>query len=250
VYCYAPSYIPNFSNCRPKKDLLPRLKNEAQKLKGQIVSIANSSDPYPNLEAKIGLTRRCLEILSKQDCKVQIITKSDLVVRDADLLKKMRSTVSITITTDNNDVAKLIEPNAPSPSKRLKAIETLIAKGIPVSVRVDPIIPFLNDEPESLIRAVATLGVKHVTSSTLKIKSRSWKNFSAALPEIAKRLGPLFFDKGEKVGGYIYLPADLRTELMTALGSLAKKHHVRFGTCREGLAHLNTAICDGSWLLR
>lgn len=250
VYCYASNYIPDFSNCRPKKDLLPRLKNETQKMKGQMVSIASSSDPYPNLEAKIGLTRRCLEILFRQDCKVQIITKSDLVVRDADLLEKTRSMVSITITTDNDDVAKRIEPNAPPPSNRLKTVETLIKKGIPVSVRVDPIIPFLNDEPESLIRAVAALGVKHVTSSTLKIRGGSWKNLSTALPEIAQKLGSLFFDKGEKVGGYIYLPRDSRIGMMKTVSELAVKYHVRFGTCREGLAHLNTAACDASWLLR
>ncbi len=213
------------------------------------MSIANSSDPYPNLEAKTGLMRRCLEILSRQDCKVQIITKSDLVVRDADLLEKTRSMVSITITTDNDDVARLIEPNAPSPSNRLKAVETLIKKGIPVSVRVDPIIPFLNDKPESLIRTIAALGVKHVTSSTFKVKTENWRRLSAAVPEIAGKLSPLYFEKGEKVGRCTYLPTDLRSGLMESVSDLAKRNHIEFGTCREGLAHLNTAACDGSWLL-
>jgi DNA repair photolyase len=249
AYCYASSYIPNFSNCRPKKDLLSRLENEARKLKGQTVSIANSSDPYPNLEAKAGLTRKCLEILSKQDCKVQIITKSDLVLRDADLLEKMRSMISITITTDNDDVARRIEPNASPPSNRLKAVETLIKKDIPLSVRVDPIIPFLNDKPESLIRTIAALGVKHVTSSTLKVKTENWRRLSVAVPEIAGKLRPLYFEKGEKVGRCTYLPTHLRTRLMKSVSDLAKTNHIEFGACREGLAQLNTATCDGLWLL-
>lgn len=229
--------------------MLPRLRSEARKLNGQIVSVANSSDPYPNLEARASLTRKCLEILSEQNCKVQIITKSDLVVKDIDLLEKMCSTVSMTITTDSDGVAKLIEPSAPACSKRLKAVETLIAKGIPVSVRIDPIIPFLNDKPESLIRTAAALGVEHITSSTLKVTGESWKKLATALPDTAEKLKRLYFEEGERVGRYTYLAANLRTRLMKTVGDLAEKYHIRFGTCREGLANLNTATCDGSWQL-
>ena len=249
VYCYASSYIPKFYDCRPKKDLIPRLKREAAKLKGEMVSIANSSDPYPNLEAKMGLMRNCLEILSQHNCKIQIITKSSLVARDIDLLKKVPSMVSLTITTEDDNTAKLIEPNAPPSSKRLKAAEKLIEKGIPTSVRIDPVIPFVNDDPKNLIKTLANMGVKHVTSSTYKIKPDNWQRFSAALPKTAKKLKPLYFKKGEKMSGYIYLPTDLRLKLMNTIRVIAEKNGVKFGTCREGLNHLNTATCDGSWLL-
>jgi DNA repair photolyase len=250
VYCYALSYIPKFFNCKPKKDLIPRLRREAAKLKGEILSIANSSDPYPNLEAKTGLMRKCLEILSQQDCKIQLITKSNLVVRDIDLLKKMPSMVSLTITTDSDSIAKLIEPHAPLPSERLKAVETLINKGVPTAVRVDPIIPFVNDNMENLIKTLASLGVKHITASTYKVKLDNWQRFSIALPKTAKKSKPLYFEKGEKIGGYIYLPKDLRLKLMETVGVLAEKHNMKFGTCREGLNQLNTAVCDGSWLVK
>jgi DNA repair photolyase len=113
VYCYASSYIPKFFNCRPKKDLIPRLEREAKKLKGELISIANSSDPYPNLEAKTGLMRKCLEALSRHDCKIQIVTKSSLVLRDIDILKKIPSMVTLTITTDDDNISKVIEPHAP-----------------------------------------------------------------------------------------------------------------------------------------
>jgi len=249
VYCYASTYIPRFFDCRPKKNLISRLGREAAKLKGETISIANSSDPYPSLEARKCLTRSCLEILSRHNCSVQIVTKSCLVVRDADLLNKMPSMVSLTITTDNDATARLIEPHAPSPSERLRAAETLIQKGIPTSVRIDPIIPFVNDEPETLIKTLASAGVRHVTSSTLKIRHGNWKRFSTALPKTAEKLAPFYFTKGEKKGSYIYLPKDIRFRLLEKVGCLAEKYGMKFGTCRDELAHLNTATFDGSWLL-
>ena len=249
VYCYASSYIPRFFQCRPKKDLIPRLSREAVKLHGEIVSIANSSDPYPNLEAEKGLTRKCLQILSRHNCKLQIVTKSNIVVRDIDILKKTIAMVTLTITTDNDDFSKILEPNAPSSTERIKAAETLTRKGVPVSVRIDPIIPHVNDNPESLVKTLASIGVKHITSSTYKVKPGNWRRFSMAMPRIAEKLKPLYFERGEKIGRYTYLPRDLRLKLMRNMGRLAKKYGVKFGTCREGLSYLNTATCDGSWLL-
>ena len=249
VYCYASSYIPRFFNCRPKKDLIQNLQREAAKLKGEIVSIANSSDPYPRMEAEALLTRMCLAVLSQHDCRIQIITKSTIVQRDIDLLRKVPSAVALTITTDDDNTAKLIEPHAPSSTKRLKTVETLIGKGVPVSVRIDPIIPFVNDNPERLIATLTSMGVKHVTSSTYKIKRDNWQRFAMAMPKAAEKLKPLYFDEGEKVGGYTLLPKTLRLTLMSTIRSLAIENGMKFGVCRENLSQLNTATCDGSWLL-
>jgi DNA repair photolyase len=250
LYCYASSYIPKFYSSRPKKDLIPKLRKEASRLKGEIISIANSSDPYPNMEAETGLMRKCLQILTQQNCKIQIVTKSTLATRDIDLLKRISSMVSLTITTDNDQTAKLIEPNAPPPSKRIETTKTLIERGIPTSVRIDPIIPFLNDNPENLVKILAKIGIKHVTASTYKAKPDNWQKLTRALsPQTIKELEPLYFQKGERSGRYVYLPKDLRSKLMHNLATLAKKYDMKFGTCREGLSQLNTAICDGSWLL-
>jgi DNA repair photolyase len=249
VYCYASSYIFNFVNCRPKKDLIQRLKREAVKLHGEIVSISNSSDAYPNLEAEKALTRQCVEILSRQDCRIQIVTKSDLVARDIDLLSKVPSTVALTITTDDDATARIIEPHAPPPSERIEAAEKLVHSGIPVTVRIDPIIPFVNDCPERLVKKLAGLGVRHVTSSTYKARPDNWKRFSEAMPQVSEKLRALYFQKGEKIADYIYLPRELRLRLMEKLRSLAEKNGIKFGTCREGFNDLNTATCDGSWVL-
>jgi len=249
VYCYASSYIPSFSDCRPKKELLTVLKRETAKLNGEIVSIANSSDPYPRAEASAGLTRKCLEILAESNCKIQIITKSDIVVRDDDLLSKVPSTVALTITTDDDIIAKLIEPHAPPPSQRLRAAEDLIKKGIPVSVRIDPIMPFVNDQPRKLISALASIGVKHLTCSTYKAKPDNWVRLAQAIPKVAENLKPLYFQQGEKIGGYTLLPKGFRFRLLKSVRDLAVANNVKFGVCREGLPELNTASCDGSWLM-
>lgn len=249
VYCYASSYIPSFSDCRPKKDLLAALKREAAKLNGETISIANSSDPYPRAEASTGLTRRCLEILAESNCKIQIITKSNIVVRDDDLLSKIPSTVAFTVTTDDDDVAKLIEPYAPLPSQRLRAAQDLIKKGIPVSVRIDPIIPLVNDQPQKLIADLASIGVKHLTCSTYKAKPDNWMRLSQAMPKVAEKLKPLYFQQGEKIGGNTLLPKELRFRLLKSIRDLAVANNMKFGVCREGLAELNTAPCDGSWLM-
>jgi DNA repair photolyase len=230
--------------------LVSRLKREATKLNGEIISISNSSDPYPTMEAEKGLTRRCLEILSRSNCKIQIITKSNLVVRDVDLLGNASSMVALTVTTDEDDLSRVLEPNAPPSSERLKAVERLVEAGIPTSVRIDPIIPYLNENPRSLMERIASLGVKHVTCSTYKVKMDNWQRITLALPKIAEKLKPLYFEKGERIGGYLYLPKDLRLSLMENLAVIAKKYGLRFGVCREGFSHLNTAQCDGSWLLK
>lgn len=249
VYCYASSYIPKFHNCRPKKDLLRRLEREASKLKGELISISNSSDPYPNIEEKNGLTRKCLDILSRYECKIQIVTKSPLVTRDIDILKKTRCMVALSITTDDDKISRRLEPRAPVSSERLKAMEALVKNGLPVAVRVDPIIPFLNDKPKRLIESLASLGVSHVTSSTYKVRPDNWRRFSKAFPEVAKKLSPLYFEKGERISGYFYLAKEPRYQLMKKVKEITEENAMKFGCCREGFSHLNSAFCDGSWLV-
>lgn len=249
IYCYASSYIPNFAECRPKKELLPTLRREATKLKGEIVSISNSSDPYPRVEANTRLMRRCLEILVESNCRLQIITKSNIVARDCDLLIQVPSAVALTITTEDDGLAKVIEPHAPSTTERIHAAQELIGQGIPVSVRIDPIIPLVNEDPRKLITTLASIGVRHVTSSTYKPKPDNWRRLSQALPGVAEKLKPLYFQQGERLGGNTLLPKELRLKLLSNIRDLTLETGMAFGVCREGLPELNTATCDGSWLI-
>ncbi len=249
VYCYASSYIPNFFHCRPKKNLVSKLKREASKLDGELISIANSSDPYPPMEQPLGLTRACLRILTGQHCKLQIVTKSTLVTRDIDLLRKVPSMVSISMTTEDEKVARALEPFAPSPSKRLKTIEKLIKKGVPTSTRIDPIIPLLNEELGKLIKELASIGVPHITCSTYKAKYDNWKRFTQAFPNVAKRLQPLYFREGKRIGRSFYLQENLRLKILKKVKKLVESEGIKLSTCREGFPQLNSATCDGSWLI-
>ncbi len=248
LYCYASSYIPQFHDCRPKKNLLSRLKREAARLDGELISISNSSDPYPQLEQKTELTRKCLRILAENRCRLQIITKSDMVVRDIDILKQVPCVVSITVLTTDDRLSLKLEPGAPVSSRRLKAIETLVNEDIPTTVRIDPVIPLVNDDLALLVENVASLGVKHITCSTYKVKPDNWARFSQKFPDVAEKLKPLYFSEGERIGRSTYLSRKIRLGLMKKAKELTEKHNLKFGCCREGF-QLNSAACDGSWVI-
>jgi DNA repair photolyase len=250
LYCYASSYVPDFHHARPKENLIPQLEREARKLKGELVSIANSSDPYPPTELDLGMTRKCLQILSKHPCKIQLVTKSPLVTRDAEILKKAPSMVSLTITTEDNKLAKLLEPLAPPPSERFKAVSRLLQDGIPVSVRVDPLIPFINDDPERLVRKLASMDVSHITCSTYKARQDNWKRVAQVFPMAAKSLSALYFDRGERKGRTLYLPRTVRKEILGKTKEFVEEEGMKFACCREGFPELNSATCDGSWLIQ
>ncbi|NLF87185.1 radical SAM protein [Candidatus Bathyarchaeota archaeon] len=249
LYCYATSYIPNHRTLRTKESLLCTLRREVMRLNGEILAMSSSSDPYPTVESELGLTRQCLKIIKESSCRLQVFTKSDIVARDADLLEEIPCTVALTITTDNDQLSAIIEPKAPPPSKRLKAIETLISHDVPVIVRVDPIIPTVNDNPAKLICTLAALGVKHITSSTYKVKADNWMRLTQTLPETAEKLRPLYFEQGEISAGSRLLPRELRLKLLKNMRYLTEANCMRFGVCREGFSELNSAQCDGSWLM-
>lgn len=251
IYCYASSYIKRFFEPRLKKDVFSRLEREARGLKGSIISIANSSDPYQPLERKYRLMPRCLEILGKFGCRVLIVTKSELVVKDVEVVKRIGASVSFTITTLERKVAKRLEPGAPSPRKRIEAVEKLVEEGIGVSVRIDPVIPFLNEEQEELIEVLGSIGVRQIISSTYKVRPDNWQRFRVVFPEVAEKVRPLYFEEGERVGGYRYLPKGLRFQILKRIKELAEKEGMKFSCCREGFFELNSAkSCDGSWLIK
>jgi len=142
IYCYAASYIPNFYLPRIKKDLIKRVMKDCQKIpKNSIISVSNSSDPYQPMEKKYQQFRKCLKIFQNFDFKILIITKSDLILRDLDLLKKLKCAVTITITTFKKEILKKLEPKAPDSDKRLKALKILSENKIPVGLRFNPIFP-------------------------------------------------------------------------------------------------------------
>jgi DNA repair photolyase len=157
--------------------------------------------------------------------------------------------ISITILTLDDKLSQMLEPCAPVSSMRLEAVETLIKAEIPTTVRIDPVIPFLNDDLTALVENVSKLGILHLTCSTYKVKTDNWKRFSRIFPEVAKKLKPMYFTMGRKIGNSFYLPEKLRFDMMKKAGDLAREFNLKFGCCREGFG-LNSAICDGSWIIQ
>jgi len=252
IYCYITSYIPRAFECRVKKNLIVRVERDLKRIdKRRIISMSNSSDPYPPMEAKLKLTRACLELFSREGCRVQVVTKSDLVTRDIDMLLQLSSVVSFTITTLKRNLSRKLEPLAPPPKRRLKAVQKLSSADVPVSLRLDPIIPGLNDvEIDRIVEAVASVGAKHVTSSTFKPRPDGWHRFQRVFPETATKLTPLYFEQGKRHHNSWYLPREVRLELMKRIRETCTAHGLTFASCREGLQELTTgASCDGSHLI-
>ena len=250
LYCYARSYIPHFSCCRPKADLPRRLDREAARVPpGRLVAMSNSSEPYPPMEEKLCLSRSCLKILRDRGLAVQVVTKSCLVARDAHLLAGMRASVAMTLTTLDDSISRILESGAALPGQRLKAMEKLAALGVPVSARIDPIIPGINDaEIDDLVSAVSRAGARHITSSTYKARPGGLKRIVNAFPEQGAALQRLFAG-GEMMAGSLYLPSELRMDLMERIAASAEVEGLTFSSCREGSAPAPGINCDGSHLL-
>ena len=120
------------------------------------VGTGSMNDPYMPLEAKLNLTGRALAVIARFGFPVHVITKSDLVLRDLDILKQISrvyAAVSFTVTTADDELGRQLEPGAPPASRRFRALETLAAEGILTGVTMMPILPFLEDS-EGSIRAI------------------------------------------------------------------------------------------------
>ncbi|MCD6515043.1 MAG: radical SAM protein [Candidatus Odinarchaeota archaeon] len=251
LYCYITSYIPNAFKVREKKNLLKSLRRELKRLDYRfVISMSNSSDPYPTIDEKLKITRRVLQIMSDFPIKLLIITKSNIITRDIDILKNMRVAVMFTITTIDNELAKKMELNAPSPIERLEAIKKLSSSGIPVGIRLDPIVPYVNDSIENIeavIKAAKSVGAIHVVSSTFKPRIDSWKRMFAAFPTEMKKARFLYTDR---VGRVMYIKREIRLKLMNRVKEIAENYGLSFATCREGFSFLHTSkTCDGSHLI-
>jgi DNA repair photolyase len=135
----------------------------SRKRKKGLIGFGSMNDPYTYAEAEYGLTRKALEVVAKYRFPVHIITKSDLVLKDLDILQqinKVKARVSFTVTTAYDELAKVLEPGAPSSSRRLAAMQKIAEAGIETGVVMMPILPFLEDNPVN-IRQVVLAAVEH-----------------------------------------------------------------------------------------
>ncbi|HIP65676.1 MAG TPA: radical SAM protein [Pyrodictium sp.] len=254
LYCYATAYIGRKPST-PKQRALERLKYDIEHIidPNYHIDLSTSSDPYPPEEAELRLTRKILELLIAHGLKVLIVTKSSLVARDVDILSRGNAAVTITITTLDKSLAKLIEPGAPPPEERVKAIEKLVANNVPVGVRLDPILPYLNDDRESIrnvLEAIASAGARFVVTSTYKARPDNLRRLVSMFPELEEKYYRLYKVEGKWQYGYWYLRTDLRRKMLELVRQEASRLGLQFAVCREGFKDMLTApSCDGSHLI-
>ncbi len=169
-----------------KKNAVSLLEQELarKRIKG-VVGTGSMSDPYMPLERSLGLMRRCLQVIHRFGFGVHVHTKSDLVVRDIDLLTKIRrisghAVVAVTITTGDDRLAAHIEPYAPPPSRRFEALRALSDAGITTWITMMPMLPYIEDNEENLlgvVRSAEAAGVEGILpflGVTLRDRQRAY----------------------------------------------------------------------------
>ncbi len=176
IYCYArPSHA--YLGLSPGLDFESRLfakPNAAALLEQELrrpaytaapIAFGTNTDPYQPVERNLGVTRALLEVLDRFNHPLTIVTKSTLVLRDLDILSSMARrdlcSVTLSVTTLDRRLARIMEPRAVTPDRRLDAIRQLSAAGVPAGALVAPVIPAINDhEIEGILEAVAGAGAK------------------------------------------------------------------------------------------
>ena len=174
IYCDSRSTCYQFTH--PFEDIevkqnAPELLEKAlrSKRKKCMIGTGSMSDPYMHCEEQLRLTRRCLEIILKYGFGAAILTKSDRILQDIGLLTEINRTakcvVQMTLTTYDDDLSKILEPNVCNTKRRIEVLEKMQERGIPTVVWLTPILPFINDTEENVLAILnecARVGVKGI----------------------------------------------------------------------------------------
>ena len=151
--CYQMNH--KFEDIEVKANAVGLLENTLRRKRNKcMIGTGAMSDPYMPIEEKLGNMRKCLEVIERYGFGVTMITKSTKVLRDLDLLKKIneksKCVVQMTLTTYNEDLCRIVEPNVETTYERFRALEILHDNGIPTVVWLCPILPFINDTEENI----------------------------------------------------------------------------------------------------
>ncbi|MEA1993041.1 MAG: radical SAM protein [Euryarchaeota archaeon] len=181
IYCYA-VFMKKFTERREEwgefvdiKLNAPRvLAKQIKKSKKGSILFSSVTDPYQPLEKKYEITKKCLHVLFRHDFPLSFLTKSDLILRDRELIEKMNATVGVTFTTVDEKVRKIFEPRASPIENRLKILDEIENS----YVFFGPIIPFFSDSEKKLREAFASFeekDVKHVHIDKMNIYPNVWR---------------------------------------------------------------------------
>ena len=240
-YCYA-RYTHEFMEMRDGADFERKiyvkqqaawlLRQELKKVKrGEEIAIGTATDPYQPAEKRYEVTRGILEELAlHHGLELGIVTKSDLVLRDIDLLRRVAEHnslfVNLTITTLSSKLARILEPRAPRPDLRLDAVRELNAAGLNAGVICAPVLPGITDSPralDALVRATKEAGGKYIYANPLFLKPCSAGVF---LPFLEKEFPQLVDDYRKRFGARAFVSKAYSKRISELMAGLRKKHGI------------------------
>lgn len=237
IYCDSRSscyHVENFEQVCAKKNAISILYKELSgKRKKGIVGTGAMSDPYNRFEKKEELTRQALRLLCDHGFGAVLTTKSDLILRDADILQEIQKfspiLVSITITTPHDDLSQKYEPFVSRSSSRFLALENLVKHNIPVCLLLMPVLPFLTDKPADILEIVhrcEDIGVQNIYAGfgmTLRDGQREY--FYQKLDEIEPDLSGVY---QRKFGNSYHCEAEQHKKLYYLFQNECEKYHINY----------------------
>jgi DNA repair photolyase len=245
-YCYA-RYTHEFMELRDgvdferriyvKQQAAERLRHDLRKVKpGEEIALGTATDPYQPAERRFGVTRAILEELARHEgLDLGLVTKSTLILRDVKLLHRVAARnhlfISITITTLDTRLARILEPRAPRPDLRLQVVRRLNQAGVAAGVICAPVIPGITDAPrdlEALVRATKAAGGRYIFANPLFLKPCAAAIF---LPFLEKEFPHLVENYRRRYGARAFVSAAYRKRISALMAGLRRKHG--FGTREE-----------------
>ena len=237
IYCDSRSTCYHFTH--PFEDIevkrnAPELLEAAlrSKRKKSMIGTGSMSDPYMHCEEQLRLTRRCLEIILKYGFGVAVQTKSDRILQDIDLLdeinRKTKCVVQVTLTTYDDELCRIIEPNVCNTKRRIEVLEEMQRRGIPTIVWLSPILPFINDTEENIGKILdecVRTGVKGIIcfGMGLTLREGDREYYYAALDKYFPGMKRKYI---ERYGNAYELPSPENDLLMRMFISVCRKNDI------------------------
>lgn len=241
-YCYA-RYTHEFMEMRDgaefeqkiyvKQHAADLLRRELRRVKpSEAIALGTATDPYQPAERRYEVTRGILEEFGRhRGFELGIVTKSNLIVRDIDLLREVSRSnalsIHITVTTLSVELARILEPRAPRPDLRLDAVRQLSEAGLTVGVSCSPVLPGITDAPadlEALVRAAAAAGAGHIFAGPLFLKPCSSAVF---LPFLEQHFPHLVENYRQRYQDRSFLPPSYGKRIAQLLATYRQKYGIR-----------------------
>jgi len=234
-YCYAlysHRYLENnnfFEKIYVKTNIVETLEKElsSKRWQQEWVNLGGVTDSYQAIEKQYKIMPKILELMIKYKTPITISTKSDLILRDVDLLEKLAKVttvnVAVTITTWDEKLAQKLEPGAISSQKRMEILKQLKGKGINLGLHLMPIIPYLTDTSENLeniLRESGKIKMDYVIAGMLNLRSETRKNFLKFIQENYPQLADKYFREYKGV----YWEKEKRREVYLKVHRLMNKY--------------------------